>query len=242
MTLVPSRCCVCGSEAVGVLGSKDGRPVGRCTECGLVRTCSVPDDYMTLYTHGDRYHGERLGHVPYRERFAHDQSIAAMRWPRLLTHLRLLDIGCANGAFVSYAAGAGFSAEGFEPNPDLATWAQQRCGRPVHHSWATVRGPFDVITWHDVIEHVPDPSRELRRVWRYLRPGGLLVIDTPDADDPRFVRLGLAWHHMKPQEHLWFFAERHLRPLVERAGFEVDQVDHPIEGKIVVYARRRRRR
>ena len=194
---------------------------------------------MTLYTQGDRYHAGRAGHVPYRDRFAHDGSVAALRWPRLVAHLRLLDVGCANGAFVSYAAASGFAAEGLEPNPAMAAWAQQSCGRPVHRSWATVRGPFDVITCHDVIEHVRDPQRELLRLRRHLRPGGLLVIDTPDADDPRFARLGLDWHHMKPQEHLWFFAERHLRPLIERAGLEVEEVDRPIEGKLVLYLRRR---
>jgi hypothetical protein len=47
---------------------------------------------------------------------------------------------------------------------------------------------------------------------------------------------------MKPQEHLWFFTERHLRDVVERAGFGIDQVDRPIEGKIVIYARRALRR
>ena len=236
MTLLPSR-CLCGTVAVDVLGSKDARPVGRCVRCGLIRTCSVPDDYMTLYRSGDRYHSERPGHVPYRERFDHDRAIAALRWPRLLSHVRLLDVGCANGAFVRHAADQGLAAEGLEPNPGMAAWAHERCARPIHRSWDTVRGKFDIITYHDVIEHVPDPPRELRRLRRFLRSGGLLVIDTPDADDVRFRRLGLEWHHMKPQEHLWFFSEAHLRQLVEHAGFAVAHVDRPIEGKIVLYAR-----
>ena len=241
MTLIPSR-CLCGSADVDVLGVRDARPVGRCTRCGLVRTCRVPDDYLTLYTAGDRYHSGRDGHVPYRDRFEHDRSIAALRWPRLLSRIRLLDVGCANGAFVRHAAEQGVAAEGFEINPGMAAWAHAHCGCPIHVSWDTVRGPFDVITYHDVIEHVPDPRRELRLVRRLLGPRGLLVVDTPDAEDPRFARLGLGWHHMKPQEHLWFFTERHLRDLAECAGFTVERVDRPIEGKIVLYARRARRR
>ena len=93
-------------------------------QCGLVRTCSVPDDYMTLYTSGDRYHGGRAGHIPYRDRFEHDWSIAAMRWPRLLSRLRLLDVGCANGAFVRYAAEQGMDAEGLEL--DMPAWPHGR--------------------------------------------------------------------------------------------------------------------
>lgn len=239
MTLIPSR-CLCGAVRVRVIGAKDARPVGRCLRCALVRTCRVPDDYMTLYTEGDRYHSGRAGHLPYRDRFEHDQTVAAMRWPRLLSHLRLLDVGCANGAFVRHSTIQGVSVEGLEPNPGMAKWAEERCGREVHRSWATVQGRFDIITYHDVIEHMRDPLSELRRVRRYLRDEGLLVIDTPDADDPRFEELALEWHHMKPQEHLWFFTERHLRWLARRAGFAIDDVERPIQGKIVMYARMRR--
>jgi SAM-dependent methyltransferase len=239
VTLIPSR-CVCGEARVDVIGAKDARPVGRCRRCSLIRTCGVPDDYMSLYVEGDRYHSGRAGHLPYRDRYEHDQAIAALRWPRLLSHLRLLDVGCANGAFVRQTALQGVSVEGLEPNPGMAKWAAERCGRPVHQSWTTVRGRFDIVTYHDVIEHVQDPLSELRRVRRYLRPEGLLVVDTPDADDPRFGELTLGWHHMKPQEHLWFFTERHLRWLAGRAGFTVDDIDRPIQGKIVMYARARR--
>lgn len=235
MTLVPTR-CLCGASEVEPLGCKDERPVGRCLCCGLVRTCAMPWDYDALYTDGERYHAGRPGHTPYRERYEHDSAVARLRWPALMTRLRLLDVGCANGAFVSYASGQGLSAEGLEPNAAMACWAARQCRRPVHTSWATVRGPFDIITYHDVIEHVPDPCAEFHRARRYLRAGGMLVIDTPDADDPRFDALGLGWHHMKPQEHLWFFTERHLRALAGGAGFDVEAVDRPIPGKIVLYA------
>jgi 2-polyprenyl-3-methyl-5-hydroxy-6-metoxy-1,4-benzoquinol methylase len=234
--LRPTR-CLCGACDVRALGCKDGRPVGACRACGLVRTCGVPARYSRLYTVGERYHSGRDGHVSYRDRFAHDSTVADLRWPKLMGHLRLLDVGCANGAFVDHAARQGMAAEGLEPNPAMAAWARQQCGRTIHLSWSTVHGRFDVITYHDVIEHVRDPARELRRARRHLRRGGLLVLDTPDADDPGFSRLGLSWHHMKPREHLWFFAEEHLLRLVGAAGFHVESVDRPIPGKLVLYAR-----
>jgi SAM-dependent methyltransferase len=219
------------------LGRKDGRRVGACRACGLVRTCDVPADYSRLYTSGDRYHSGRNGHVAYRDRYAHDEAVAALRWPKLMERLRLLDVGCANGAFVAYAASRGMAAEGLEPNPGMAAWARKRCGLPIHCSWTSVRGRFDVVTYHDVIEHVRDPARELRRARRHLAAGGLLVLDTPDADDPRFSRLRLFWHHMKPREHLWFFTEAHVGSVLRAAGFHVEGVDRPIPGKLVVYAR-----
>jgi 2-polyprenyl-3-methyl-5-hydroxy-6-metoxy-1,4-benzoquinol methylase len=236
MSLRATR-CLCGATHAEPIGVRDERPVGRCTACGLVRTLAVPDDYLALYTDGDRYHAGRQGHTPYRDRFEHDVEVAALRWPRLLQRLRLLDVGCANGAFVHHAARQGMAAEGLDINAPIARWAAERAGCRIHATWDTVRGPFDIITYHDVLEHVQDPLAELVRARGFLRPGGLLVLDTPDADDPRFAALGLAWHHLKPREHLWFFAEPQLRALVHRAGYHVEAADRPIQGKIVLYAR-----
>lgn len=234
--LKPTR-CLCGAADTVPMGARDGREVGRCAACGLLRTLAVPSDYRALYTEGDRYHAGRDGHVPYRERYEHDLEVAALRWPRLLGRMRLLDVGCANGAFVRYARSQGMAAEGLDINPRMAGWAREKAGCVVHAGWETVRGPFDIVTYHDVVEHVEDPLAELVRLRGYLRPGGVLVLDTPDADDPRLAALGLAWHHLKPREHLWFFTERHLRALLERAGYAVDHADRPIQGKIVLYAR-----
>ena len=42
-------------------------------------------------------------------------------------------------------------------------------------------GTFDVVIWTEVIEHVADPVSEMRRLLRWLRPGGWLFISTPPA-------------------------------------------------------------
>lgn len=231
---------MCGALDVEVLGEKDGRSVGKCKACELIRTLVVPEDYSELYTVGDTYHAGREGHTPYRDRFDHDYGVAESRL-RVLERFqnpRLLDVGCANGAFVEAAWRWGYDSEGFELNPSIAGWAANKVHRPIHTSWDTVVGPFDVISLHDVIEHMPQPQQELERLRELLTWDGFLVVDTPDighwADDP------MKSHHVKPQEHLWLLAERHLTELLVRSGFHKPRYDRPLPGKIVAYARRAR--
>jgi SAM-dependent methyltransferase len=41
---------------------------------------------------------------------------------------------------------------------------------------------FEAVTLFDLIEHVPDDRRALREALRVLRPGGVLLLSTPNAD------------------------------------------------------------
>ena len=212
-----------------------------CDTCGLIRRLNVNSfNVHALYTEGTKYHDEvqrTVGHEPYADRFEHDLSIASLRWPKLMAQYRLLDVGCANGAFLDYAKSQGMDAEGIEPNDTMAGLAHARTGCVVHRDWGSVMGQFDVITYHDVIEHVVDPQYEFELASSYLAPGGLLILDTPDADSDQFAELGMAWHHMRPLQHLWLFREEDLEALCEQNGLTHVHTDRPIPGKLVLYAR-----
>lgn len=250
--------CPCGKHAVGVgfdqdgptwssnhpdevVSEKDGFQVVRCAMCGILRTSEREENYETLYTEGMRYHVDemdKIGRQHYDERFEHDFNIAWMkRIPLLLGQLRSLDVGCANGAFVLAMALNGFAAEGLEINPTMADQAAQETQCPIWTSWTQVTAPFDVITYHDVFEHVVTPRAELDRARAMLRPEGLLVLDCPDAVEV-FGPSARAPHHEKPDQHLFYYTEDTLRALLVSHRFLVEAVDRPIVGKVVVYARR----
>jgi SAM-dependent methyltransferase len=233
--------CICGETETRFFGEKNGGTVVTCVSCGLIRRVDYDDTYTALYTEGTFYHDElqkQVGHEPYADRFLHDYDVGRLRILALLGRYRVLDVGCANGAFLAAAKDLGFQVEGLELNPVMAQTVRDNFAIRVHEAWDTVRGGFDVLTYHDVIEHVIDPQAEIDRAASFLLPGGLLILDTPDADHEAFQRLGMAWHHMRPEQHLWFFRASDLERLAILAGLEVQHVDRPIPGKIVVYLRK----
>ena len=67
---------------------------------------------------------------------------------------------------------------------------------------------YDFITCTEVVEHMHQPLRELRKVWRLLQVGGTLAIMTnlrnADTDFPN-------WHYQRDPTHVCFFSIQSLQ-------------------------------
>jgi SAM-dependent methyltransferase len=93
-------------------------------------------------------------------------------------------------------------------------------------------GRFSVVSFLDVIEHVPNPLGELREAFRTLRPGGWLILTTPNVRGllQRVVK-AQRWFTGQPfcpiddvPWHLWGFTRSSLARCVEKAGFTVEEI------------------
>lgn len=98
---------------------------------------------------------------------------------------RLLEIGCAYGAFLREAERV-LDAEGCDVSAHAVAVASTRV-RSARVFQADIRAiatptPYDVVVGFDVLEHVPDLDDAVRHLWRLLKPGGALVIVVPVYD------------------------------------------------------------
>ena len=85
---------------------------------------------------------------------------------------------------------------------------------------------FDAVVLLHVIEHMPDPSENLRDIHRVLKPGGVLAVETPRFDSLMFKLLGRRERSLSNcNGHIYFFSVPTLSRLLEKNGFEVVRVD-----------------
>ncbi len=143
--------------------------------------------------------------------------------------IRLLDVGCSNGAFIHAANQMGMNCEGVEPAKEAAQ-AAQKLGLKVSHGFLEeVRLPdhsFDVITLFEVIEHLKDPLSLLKECKRLLKPAGILVIRTGNADSWTVKVIKEKWHYFnidKHGGHISFFNKRSMLALAQKTGFKVER-------------------
>ncbi|MHC4414905.1 MAG: class I SAM-dependent methyltransferase [Planctomycetota bacterium] len=134
-----------------------------------------------------------------------------------------LDVGCANGRFVRTLQALGWRCEGVDFN-QTAVEACRAQGLTVHHgdleSARLDDDSFDLITVQHVIEHLPDPDSLLGEASRILRPGGRLLIATPNSQALGRRWFGKFWFANDIPRHLILFSPSNLDALAADHGLK----------------------
>lgn len=143
--------------------------------------------------------------------------------------LRILDLGCGAGWLTAYLARYG-EATGVDFAAEAIAAAQETYGTQAHYVVADAASPtlglsddskFDLIVSSEVVEHVEDHQAYVHQAAAFLKPGGWLVLTTPNRrfwddyqkDTERFQEWG------QPIEN-WLTLDE-CRALLENAGFEI---------------------
>lgn len=144
--------------------------------------------------------------------------------------IRLLDVGCSDGLTVEFYNSIGISAEGVDPSREAVEIGNSR-GLTLHAGYledvAFPDNSFDVLTMYEVIEHLPDPVAMLTECRRILKPGGVLVVGTGNADSwtRRFKKEKWDFFGLYSRGgHVSFFNPRSLSVLGEKTGFRMRDV------------------
>lgn len=143
---------------------------------------------------------------------------------------RVLDIACGSGYGSKILAGADAVVEGV----DISQEAIAQASRDFDHSNVIFHTgdivnydsdhPFDIITCFETIEHVDDYQGAIQNLYRLLKPGGILIISTPNRP--------MSWRPVKtiydkPTNpfHVREFDLEEFTEILTENGFEVDRSD-----------------
>ena len=144
---------------------------------------------------------------------------------------RLLDVGCGLGYFVERALASGWDATGCDTSSVWTSRASARVGAErivlgaADHPDVIARGPFDLVTSWDVLEHVHDPLPFLRSLASLVAPGGSVFIRTPNLAwvyPTYWLRRRLFGEAVElgPLNHVVYYTAATLRRALPSAGLE----------------------
>jgi 2-polyprenyl-3-methyl-5-hydroxy-6-metoxy-1,4-benzoquinol methylase len=135
-----------------------------------------------------------------------------------LAGLHILDFGAGKGALMTALARAGAVVSGVEPYGYDQLVSE---GKLIYKTLADLPSGalFDGIVSMDVIEHLPEPWLVFSDLHRRLKPGGWLLVSTPNPRGLKARIFGSRWREAGKAGHLVFFEERTLVRMLTDVGF-----------------------
>jgi len=142
----------------------------------------------------------------------------------------VLDLGCSQGLLAKPLQEKGVRVTGVDVGPgealaeELAEYYPRDLEEPFELPTGRV---YDYVVSSDVIEHLRNRTQLLRSARRYLKPGGRLIVSTPNIAI-WFYRLSLLVGRFEygpkgvlDETHVHLYTRSTFRRAVERAGFHV---------------------
>jgi O-antigen chain-terminating methyltransferase len=139
----------------------------------------------------------------------------------------VVDLGCGRGEALTLLGEQGLAAAGVDESPEMVRRCREQgldatVGDALGFLRARPAASLDGVVSFHVVEHLPAATLEplVREAWRVLRPGGCLVLETPN---PLSITVA-ASNFWRDPSHLRPLHPDALRLCCEQAGFDAVEI------------------
>ena len=150
---------------------------------------------------------------------------------------KVLDVGCAYGNLAEVMSSNKCEVVGVEISPKAGKKAKKYCKEVIIGDVESVEllpeyiDYFDYIIFADILEHLKNPLKVLKRYKKYLKDEGCVVISLPNITNWR-MRLKILFGNFEYKDtgildsgHLRFFTEKSAKKMLSNAGYEIIKFD-----------------
>lgn len=219
--------CHVAPAQIGFYAVRDSWKYYKCHGCGAIFLAPVPDTETLQAYYNQTYSVVMERYFRSVERKA--PPLLAELQRRIPGRGRLLEIGCSYGGFLRKAQQCGWDVAGIEIDNRASAHGREKLGINVlcgslESEFHRLQPPYDAIVTFHVLEHVVEPMRFLSLCRELLRPGGVLLLKTPNVASWIAKQTKSQWAWLSPPAHIHLFTPTALCRSLEQSGFRVEQV------------------
>lgn len=222
-------CNICGGEDTREYLDMGHFSYAKCTSCGVVyqNPRPVAKEIEAIYQEGyfeyERQNDENFFNLA----LLGLKDINFNGLTKDFEEKRVLDIGCATGLLLNHLKMEGWECKGVEICASSAKYAREKFSLYIEERvLEEVRfadNYFSVVHLAHLIEHVKEPLNTLKEIYRILRPGGIMVLTTPNVASLGFYIHGRNWRSAIDQ-HLYLFSKTTIKRAAKEVGFSVEKI------------------
>jgi len=189
---------------------------------------------LQFYSNSTYFKDNEVGYESYVEQ---EYSLRAT-FHRLMLNLKkrnltggdLLEVGCGYGylldeaeLFFNRRVGTELNRHAVEQASRIAEHIYEGGIDQIHE-----KEMFDLIITNQVIEHIYEPKMFIVKLLSHLKPGGGIVIATPNMDSLLRLLMRHHWPSFKIPEHVLYFNNTSLSTLMKQAGLvQIKSLPYP---------------
>lgn len=202
---------------------KNGFNIYICDDCGCILAKS---DFEQDYYENENYYtllSDSLSSIDLQWGFRNRYILNTLNKLKQQNTSSLLDVGAGNGFFVSLANKEyNFEATGLEISDIQIKFAKDIIDVSLLKEDIFQHNKlYDFVTCFNVLEHVSDPKAFFEQLVITTKPGGYLIITTPNPGCIHSKVKGLEnWHMVMPPHHLNLFTKKSLALLYAAEGMK----------------------
>ena len=239
-------CFICHHKLKKILSFENNNVLFACPHCKLKSLLPLPSqEEINKFYNKKEYYSQGLKELHNDLTVNYDDSSPIIRLYKMhldnLTKFKpppaqLLEIGCARGVFLDLAQKARYKIQGIEINQYATEYAKKYFNLDILNDSfeAAELKPvyYDIILAFDIIEHVIDPQKFIKKAYSALKENGILILGTPNSNSLIYkfseniakiinYKYPLSRFLGKAKEHLNIFNPQNLGLFLEKNDFKL---------------------
>lgn len=226
------------------LGSKENYNYILCPNCNSLSLVEIPNNLADLYK--NYYSFKAPKRISTFKKFAYqfilnnsnffskklssslknqdDLPIKSFQPIDISSTSKILDVGCGAGALLELLYDLGYkNCLGIDPF--LEADIQKPSGLSLKKlDFFELDEKFDLIMFHHVFEHFPNPKDVLKHIYKLLNKNGICIVRIPDIDSYSFLRYKENWFSIHAPFHISLPSRKGMSLLAKDAGLVIKDI------------------